>query len=180
MWLDHQNHNGENNCTDPLQHAHDVACVVEGTNLLVAAAVHNGHGLKAHTFHGDFGRQQKAVVQVIEEFIAGRETQGNIRIQKSHWQLKAYRLVTQTVKAYRDHAGDSKHSEITLVTQSIQGSHWWLEDCRDHTSNSKNTEITLAYIVAPMMKAHPMHQQKEAGKEGWSLLRHSFAWNNEV
>ena len=119
MCPDHQNHNGENNCTDPLQHAHDVACVIEGTNLLVTAAVHNGHGLKAHTFHGDFGSQQKAVVQVIEEFIAGRETQGNASIQKPQWQLKAYRLVTQTVKAYRDHAGDSKHSEITLVTQII-------------------------------------------------------------
>lgn len=31
--------------------------------------VHNGHGLQTHTFHLDFGGQEEAMVQIIEELV---------------------------------------------------------------------------------------------------------------
>jgi hypothetical protein len=35
----------------------------------MAAAINHSHGLKAHAFHVNLGRQQKTMVQIVEELI---------------------------------------------------------------------------------------------------------------
>ena len=42
-------------------------CVVERTNLFVALAVDNGHGLKTHGLHVGLGREEEAMIEVVEE-----------------------------------------------------------------------------------------------------------------
>ena len=52
----------------PVEHVHNKLRVVEVADFFVALVVDHGHGLQAHAFHGRFGGEQKAVVEVVEEF----------------------------------------------------------------------------------------------------------------
>ena len=45
--------------------------VIEGSNLLIALAVDNGHGLETHGLHIGLGGQQEPVVEVIEKLSTG-------------------------------------------------------------------------------------------------------------
>ena len=57
-------------CTYPVQHADDVFCVCEGADLLEALAIDYRKRLQAQALHHDFGCEQKAVVEFIEELVS--------------------------------------------------------------------------------------------------------------
>ncbi len=58
---------------------YDELCVVEGSNLLIALSVHNGHSLQAHGLHRRLGGEEKAMVEVVEEFLTGGRGSKEVR-----------------------------------------------------------------------------------------------------
>lgn len=52
-----------------IQLVHHKRGVIEGPNLLVALAIHNGHSLQTHGLHGRLWREQESVVQITEELL---------------------------------------------------------------------------------------------------------------
>lgn len=60
-------------CTHSVQHAHNVFCVCERTNLFVALAINYSEGLQTQALHRNFGRQQKAMVKLVEELVSERK-----------------------------------------------------------------------------------------------------------
>ena len=54
-----------------IQLVHHERGVIEGSDLLVALTIHNGHGLKTHGLHGGLWREQEPVVQITEELLSG-------------------------------------------------------------------------------------------------------------
>lgn len=56
--------------THSVQHAHNVFCVCEGADLLVALPINYSKRLQAQALHRDFGCKQKAMVEFIEELIS--------------------------------------------------------------------------------------------------------------
>ena len=73
----------------PFQHPHYVFCVVESSDLLVAFAVDNGHGLQTHTLHVRLGRQQETMIQVIEKLIAEKK-----RVKDGMTMIQIYAFLT--------------------------------------------------------------------------------------
>lgn len=68
-------------CTDAVEHADDVFGVDEGSDLLAALPVDDGQRLQAQTLHGHLGREQEAMVQLVEELIPReRETLRLLRL----------------------------------------------------------------------------------------------------
>lgn len=59
----------EGGWTHSIEHAHDVFCVREGADFLVALPVDYGERLQAQALHRDFGRKQKAMVELVEELV---------------------------------------------------------------------------------------------------------------
>lgn len=57
-------------CTHSVQHADNVFCVCERANLFVALAINYREGLQTQALHRNFGRQQKAMVELIEELVS--------------------------------------------------------------------------------------------------------------
>lgn len=57
-------------CTHSVQHAHNVFCICEGSNLFVALAINYSKGLQAQALHCDFGCKQKAMVELVEELVS--------------------------------------------------------------------------------------------------------------
>ena len=47
--------------------------IVEGSDLVIAASVHDSHRLQTHALHGDLRRQQEAMVEIVEELVPGRD-----------------------------------------------------------------------------------------------------------
>lgn len=60
-------------CTHSVQHAHNVFCVCEGANLLVALPIDYRECLQAQALHRNFGCKQKTMVEFIEELISKSE-----------------------------------------------------------------------------------------------------------
>lgn len=60
-------------CTHSVQHAHNVFCVCERTNLFVALAINYSEGLQTQALHRNFGCQQKAMIELVEELVSERE-----------------------------------------------------------------------------------------------------------
>lgn len=55
--------------THAVQHAHDVFGVRERADLLETLPVDDGERLQTQALHGDFGREQEAVVELVEELV---------------------------------------------------------------------------------------------------------------
>lgn len=60
-------------CTYSVQHAHNIFCVCEGANLLVALPIDYSKGLQAQALHRNFGCKQKAMVEFIEELVSEKK-----------------------------------------------------------------------------------------------------------
>ena len=78
--------------------------------------------------------------------------------------------------AFWGHTGDSKHSEITLVTQSIQRSHWWLKAYRDRTGDSKHTEIRLPGLCSGAHNERPPYASTERSQKRGVVFGEAFAY----
>lgn len=65
--------------TDPVQHAHDVLGVSEGSDLLAALPVDDGERLQTQTLHGHFRSQQKAMVELVKELVPAERHRRTIR-----------------------------------------------------------------------------------------------------
>ena len=62
-----------NDHTYSFEHSDNVFCVVERSNFIVASAVDDSHRLQADAFHSDLRRQQKPMIQVVEELVSGTD-----------------------------------------------------------------------------------------------------------
>ena len=50
--------------------------VIEGSDLLIAMSIYNGHSLQAHGLHGGLWGEKESMVEVVEELLTGRMREG--------------------------------------------------------------------------------------------------------
>ena len=69
----HWNDFVRNGRTYSFEHSDNVFGVVEWSDFIVASAVDDSHRLQADAFHSDLRRQQKPMIQIVEELVSGTD-----------------------------------------------------------------------------------------------------------